>query len=322
MALVGMPGGGSKLLIPLIAGVAVVGGGGVFVAQSRQLQDVKGRLSAVEREAAQHRAENEGLIGQLTALQSERRALEERLTAARAQLASATADLETTRAHLTDLSARYDTLAQAQSEMHVQVATAVSERDDAKRKVMQLEERNQEVTRAMNRMRERLALLNRDYKQMSDRVAKMEISPPAAVDVIGASGFDDEPGFSGRSVPPASTASAASAPSTASISSYAPSGLVELPPIVVSTHSGGAGTSPTIRGRLLDVNPSHNFVVLDKGGQDGVRVGMRFDILRGGTPVGQASVVRVRPKLSACDIVRAKTSGRLEVGDNAVQTGL
>jgi hypothetical protein len=325
MASIGMSGGGSKLLVPLVAGVALFGAGSVFVGQTRQLQDVKARLAAMQQEAAQHRAENENLTQQLAALQSERMTLEERLADFRSQFASATTELETSRANLADLGARYDKLAQAQSELHVQVATAVSERDEAKRKVMQLEERNQEVTRAMNRMRERLALLNRDYQRMSERVATLEVAPPSAVDVIGAVGLDaesrrtDYPSLSATPGAPASAPSA-TAPSTASISSYSPQGLVELPPIVVSTHSG-VGARSSVRGRLLDVNPAHNFVVLDKGSQDGVRVGMRFDILRGGIHVGQATVVRVRPKLSACDIVRASTPSQLEVGDAAVQSG-
>lgn len=83
-----------------------------------------------------------------------------------------------------------------------------------------------------------------------------------------------------------------------------------------------AAIATAVRGRLVEVNDPHNFVVVDQGSQDGVRVGMAFDIVRGTNTVGRATVVRVRPHLSACDIVRAKTPGPLQSGDLAVQAGL
>lgn len=79
--------------------------------------------------------------------------------------------------------------------------------------------------------------------------------------------------------------------------------------------------SMPVRGRLVEVNEPHRFVVVDKGSMDGVRLGMTLDILRGGSTVGRATVVRVRPQLSACDVVRARTPGPLQVGDVAVQSG-
>ena len=62
-------------------------------------------------------------------------------------------------------------------------------------------------------------------------------------------------------------------------------------------------------------------MLLDKGSEDGVRPGMRFDVLRAMQPVGQVTVVRVRPQLAACDIAPAATSSLLQVGDLAVQSG-
>ena len=96
-------------------------------------------------------------------------------------------------------------------------------------------------------------------------------------------------------------------------------GTVELPPIIV--RKGQAGVSPPVQGQVVEVNESHGFIVVDKGSLDGVRIGMIFTILRGGTVVGRASVVRVRPQLCASDIVRAGTPGSLEVGDVAIQNG-
>jgi len=93
--------------------------------------------------------------------------------------------------------------------------------------------------------------------------------------------------------------------------------VVELPPIVVRKDQ--AGMSMPVRGRIVELNEPHQFIVVDKGSMDGVHVGMVLDIVRGATTIGQATVVRVRPKLSACDIVRTKTPGPLQIGDAAVQ---
>lgn len=302
MAPINMPmGRGPKLLVPLVAAVAAVGAGAVFLGQSQQLQAVKQQRDAAQQDAAKRRAENESLTQQLTSLQTERKTLEERLASVRTQLASATGDLEKTRASLADLTAQHEQLATERSALHVQVATITSERDEARLKSMRLAQRNDEATRALSRMRERFALLTRDYKQVSDKLAAIESTPPPSINLVGTVGSPE------LSAPPAFAASA-------------PAGAVELPPIVVRT-DGEASSGAAVRGRLLDVNPMHNFVVVDKGSQDGVRVGMEFDILRGSASIGRATVVRVRPKLSACDIVRSKTSSQLQAGDTAVQRG-
>ena len=299
----GPPGRGPKLLVPVVAVVGVVGGGLVFLGQAQQLQDVKQRLGSMQQEAARQRAENENLTQQLSSLQAERKALEDRLASVRTQLASATGDLEQSRTSLADLTQRYEQLTAERSQLHVQVATLTSERDQARMKSVRLEERSNETTRALSRMRERVALLNRDYKQASEELAKLKSAPPPSVETVGVVASLDQP-------------SAGAWPSPSAVS-----GSVELPPIIVRTE-GGAGTTASVRGRLLDVNAAHNFVVVDKGSQDGVRVGMQFDILRGSAAVGRATVVRVRPKFSACDIVSAKTIGQLQIGDTAIQSGL
>jgi hypothetical protein len=307
MAPISMPTGGPKMIVPLVAAVTVVGVGAVFLGQSQQLQEVKQRLAVMQQDAAKQRAENESLTQQLTGLQTERKTLEERLASVRTQLASATGDLERSRTSLADLTSRYEQLTAERSQLQVRVATTTSERDEARMKSLRLEQRNDETTRALSRMRERFALLNRDYKEASDKLAKLESAPPPSIDIIGTIGSPE------GSADPTFTASTAA--------SSAPAGSVELPPIVVRT-DGGTGSSRAVRGRLLEVNRAHNFVVVDKGSQDGVRVGMEFDILRGASSVGRATVVRVRPKLSACDIVRSKTPGQLQIGDTAVQGGL
>lgn len=309
MAPISMPRGGPKILVPLVAAVAVLGGGAVFLGQAQQLQEVKQRLAVAQQDAASQRAENESLTQQMTGLQAERKTLEERLASVRTQLASATDDLEQSRLSLADLTSRYEQLTAERSQLQVQVATTTSERDEARLKSIRLEARTEETTRSLSRMRERLALLNRDYKQVSDKLAALESAAPPSIDIVGTIGSPD------RSAAPVSAASPA-------VASSAPVGSVELPPIIVRTDGGTSSGNAAVRGRLLEVNQAHNFVVVDKGSQDGVRVGMAFDILRGSASIGRATVVRVRPKLSACDIVRSKTPGQLQIGDTAVQGGL
>ena len=302
MAPIGAPlGGGPKLLIPLVAAIVAVGVGAVFVGQAQQLQEAKQRLAAAQQDAAKQRADNEALTQQLGSLQSERKALEERLSSVRSQLASATGDLEKSRTSLADLTTRYEQLTVERSQLQVQVATLTSERDEARLKTVGLETRSQEMSRTLSRMRERLALLNRDYKQVAEKLAKLESAPSPGVDIIG-------------NLDPSVSATRSSSWSAS------PAGSVELPPIVVRT--AGAATPGAVRGRLLEVNQTHDFVVVDKGSQDGVQIGMEFDILRGADAIGRATVVRVRPKLSACNIVHSKTPGQLQVGDTAVQSGL
>ena len=300
--------GRPKLLVPIVAAIAAVGVGAIFVGQAQQLQEAKQRLAAAQQEAAKQRADNDALTQQLAGLQSERKTLEERLASVRAQLASATGDLEKSRTSLTDLTTRYEQLSTERSQLQVQVATLTSERDEAQLKTTGLEARSQEMSRALGRMRERLALLNRDYKEVSDRLARLQAPPPPGVEVIG--NLD----------PSVAAAAPSSSWSTSPAGSTPSAGSVELPPIVVRT--AGPGTPGTVRGRLLEVNQTHDFVVVDKGSQDGVQIGMEFDILRGADAIGRATVVRLRPKLSACNIVRSKTSGQLQVGDIAVQSGL
>lgn len=91
--------------------------------------------------------------------------------------------------------------------------------------------------------------------------------------------------------------------------------IVELPPIVVQDRE--KQIVEPIRARVVEVNPGHRFVVIDKGAVDGVGIGMPFDILRGGTKVSRATVVRVRPRLAACDLVASSSPGSPQVGDTA-----
>ena len=76
-----------------------------------------------------------------------------------------------------------------------------------------------------------------------------------------------------------------------------------------------------ITGHVIQVDPMHRFAILDRGSTHGVTSGMVFSVLRGTTPIGRATVVRLRPDLSACDALPANRTDEFHVGDLAVQVG-
>jgi hypothetical protein len=92
---------------------------------------------------------------------------------------------------------------------------------------------------------------------------------------------------------------------------------IELPPIVV--RKDRAGVESVAQGRVVEVNEAQQFVVVDQGSQDGLLLGMTLDVVRGAARVGRVRVVRVRPQMSACDIILSDTAGALQVGDVVAQ---
>ncbi|MFH0881056.1 MAG: hypothetical protein V2A34_15180 [Lentisphaerota bacterium] len=84
--------------------------------------------------------------------------------------------------------------------------------------------------------------------------------------------------------------------------------------------SGAASGNPMTRGeiRLLDVNEDLNLVVLDVGGVEGIKAGMRFSVMRQSKIVGRVRVVDVRDQIAGAvveDILPGKNPRK---GDQAV----
>lgn len=297
----------AKLLVPVIAVVGVIAALGVFlvnkVAEVKRLQQ---QVQLNQQQIAELDAQNAGLMQQLKSLQTERKSLDERIGSLHTQLSSATTDLERSRASLRELQDTYEQLTtrldKERQDMQGQVSQVTGERDEALRRVEQLAGDKKDLQRSVGRWRERLALLDRDYRKLAEQLGQAEDPAHPALNIVSSIG---------PSSPPVSGAPQASVPS-------AIPGTVELPPIIVRKDQ--AGMTSLVRGRIIEVNDAHNFVVIDRGSSDGVRVGMAFDLLRGSTVVGRATVIRVRPTITACDIVRAKTSGPLQAGDVAVQS--
>ena len=83
------------------------------------------------------------------------------------------------------------------------------------------------------------------------------------------------------------------------------SGSVELAPIVVNANVEPVKTGPaTFRkgGFVVSINDENNFVIINLGERDGVRVGDAYKIYRDGRPIGTVAVIQVRKDISAADI--------------------
>ena len=301
-----------KVLVPVVVGVFGLGVMGIlYQGQVEQTKRVQQQLAVTQQQVSQLQAQNQELSQQIESLQDERKALDDRLTSLRTQLATATSNVERSRVNLEELTHRIEQLASERTQLQQQVERLTGDRDAANQQVKQLQQAKAELERSVQQSKERLALMGRDYRKMEQKVAELEARPLAGVESVVTTTGEMTLGATTMSSTPSSTVERA-APSSIS-------GTVELPPIIVRKDQ--AGVSALVRGRLMEVNREHHFIVVDKGSLDGVREGMAFDLLRSGSTVGRATVVRVRPQLAACDVVRAKTPGPLQVGDVAVQSG-
>jgi ABC-type Na+ efflux pump permease subunit len=83
---------------------------------------------------------------------------------------------------------------------------------------------------------------------------------------------------------------------------------IELPPVVVS-----AGT--TEPGKVLVINRDFNFVVVDRGLQEGIARSEFLFIARDGKPVARVQAEKVYDHFSACAIVEESRSNPIHEGD-------
>lgn len=88
--------------------------------------------------------------------------------------------------------------------------------------------------------------------------------------------------------------------------------LVNLGEIVVSQASGRAA-------RVQEVNPVHDFIIIDAGVKDGIREGSVVNIVRRNSLIGKAVVRQVRPGASAALILPEWKKVPVEKGDLITQ---
>jgi len=93
-----------------------------------------------------------------------------------------------------------------------------------------------------------------------------------------------------------------------------PAQSVELPPIVVrSPEAEVSKESVTYKGKVLAVNREHNFIVIDLGEEQGVKIGDLFSVYRNEQKIANVEVIQTRKNVSACDIRQQSTN--IRVGD-------
>ena len=93
---------------------------------------------------------------------------------------------------------------------------------------------------------------------------------------------------------------------------------VELPPIVVRPQgpevTGLTPSEPTSPlGKILVVNRENNFVIIDLGQEQGVKLADTFEVIRDNEVIAELEVIQLRKTVSACDIKRETTP--IKVGD-------
>ncbi len=98
------------------------------------------------------------------------------------------------------------------------------------------------------------------------------------------------------------------------------SGEVELPPIVVSSSNHSVledevavAVSPGFDGNVVSVNDENNFVIVDLGESDGLKLGDNMSVYRGAEYVAALEVIQVRSDIAAADIKNKVTT--IQVGD-------
>jgi chromosome segregation ATPase len=92
---------------------------------------------------------------------------------------------------------------------------------------------------------------------------------------------------------------------------------VELPTIVVRSQETGAEIPQekvvASKGKVLAVNKEHNFIVIDLGEEQGIKIGDTFSVYRDEQKIANVEVIQTRKNVSACDIRQQSTN--IRVGD-------
>jgi hypothetical protein len=59
----------------------------------------------------------------------------------------------------------------------------------------------------------------------------------------------------------------------------------------------------------------NNFVIVDLGEQDGVKVGQTFNVFRNTEKIASLEVIQIRKEISAADIKSVTPGSKLKIGD-------
>lgn len=290
--------------------------------QIERAEHLERQLSVAEANAARLLAQNQELMEQVKALREERDLIDRRVAALGLQLSAAATELDQTKGRLMAFQRLSQQLQEAQAGLQIEKTGHEAARQQIKR----LADEKAQLRRTMSRLRYQFELLDREYRGVISQVTAVQAT--ANPDVRMVSQTSSTPAVVAATPMPPRSRAAASAETTSIItpamteamsrlSSLSSTSAVQLQPVVV--HQGGAGAATPLSAQLLHVDEPHQFIVLNVGRLAGVWEGMTFDIVREGAHVGQADVVSVHPRVTACRITGTDTSDSLRVGDVAIQ---
>lgn len=91
---------------------------------------------------------------------------------------------------------------------------------------------------------------------------------------------------------------------------------VELPPIVVKGDRQEAiNDLKIISGKIVAINETNNFVVVNLGENQGVTIGRKFEVYRNSVSIGSIEVIQTRKNISAADILSSDPKHKIRIGD-------
>lgn len=305
-----------KLLVIILGLLAALGLGGAFMFYQDNQKNVR-KFTAVERNLKQSIAalqeENSAFRLNEQRLIDEQKAMEEQRAIAQRDLEQVKRELGRAKDEVSYLSSQVDTLKTERDALTEQLDELAARREESDRQLEQLRRSKSALERTAADLKKQLARLQTDYDQFktTQQVAAATPPRPSSIPQLTASIGDAGPTSVTVVTPPAS------------------SGAVTLPPIIVQPPVGGvpaalsqiaqrhAATGGAIRlvGHVVSVNPEHQFVVIDRGANDGVSVGDRFQVSRQLRPLGVITVIRVRESIAACDAKALPPQVRPRVGD-------
>ncbi|HEX9779802.1 MAG TPA: hypothetical protein VGB20_01155 [bacterium] len=296
----GRRGGGMKRLVLVVLGALLVGFGGLgtvgYLSSREHVSRAKvltGQIDTAKSNIAALRAKNIELDEQRAALDTERDALSDRVQGLDRQLEEMVANLEGVRGTLSATLQDHERLDGEQARLQSELEFVRAERDAAQAAAEHASAEVREMERDIRNVRSQLAMYERDYRKSIEHLERGSEPPPVTgVEVLADSSQGPKL-------------------DTAALMDSVAGGAVELATVRVE----GVQASP-VHGRLIEVNDQHQFVVVNRGSKDGVRIGTIFDVLRASLPVGQVRTIRVRNRLAACDVL---TGEAMRVGDLAVQ---
>lgn len=295
--------------------------GGLVVAvmlfeQKTEVDQLKQQILIKDQQIAEMIDRERMLQDKVKELEGVRAELQTEVSAIRDELASAKTELTRSQNDLAEAQDRYNRLVAQQERLDSEMTYLKAERDAAESSASEARKSHEKLKESVVVLRNRLMLLDREYRKLSEARDRNEVGPPPDVLVVGDSRnsqLDPRKAIladSGTGVVSANW----------SMQNYQNPKQQPLPlPNVVVPREQENRSLPPVTGKLISVNPTERFVVLDKGTQDGVSVGMHFEVMRNSVPISKLRVVRVRDSLAACDVLNTDALNVLNTGDVAVE---